>query len=542
MDRQNLKYDASHYPYASRRGLVYGRRGMVCASQPLAAQAGLAMLQAGGNAVDAALAAAITLTVVEPTSNGLGSDAFALVWTSGRLHGLNGSGYAPERLTPEALAKRGVSGKMPRRGWAPVTVPGAPSAWAELHKRFGRLPFAKLFEPAIDYAENGYPLTPVIARLWQKAEGIFAEFKGREEFAPFFEVFFNKGRAPRAGELVKLPRQGRALRELAQSCCESYYQGDIARALTAFSDRTGGFLSAADLADYRAEWVEPISINYRGYDVWEIPPNGHGITALMALNILRGFDFAPGDKDTAECWHKQIEAMKLAFADAMYYVTDPRYMRVRTEELLAPEYAAKRRALIGERALLPEHGQPFCGGTVYLNAADGEGNMVSFIQSNFMGFGSGIVEPKYGISLNNRGCGFVLDPTMDGYLAPRKKPYHTIIPGFLTKDGQAVGPFGVMGGYMQPQGHVQVIMDTVDFALNPQAALDSPRWQWLEGRKIELEPSVPQEIITGLKERGHEVEIGDSINFGRGQIIWRTPDGMLCGATEPRADGAVAAW
>lgn len=538
----DLRYDAGFYPYPSRRGLVYGRRGMVCASQPLAAQAGLAMLQAGGNAVDAALATAMALTVLEPTSNGLGSDAFALVWIKDKLYGLNGSGYAPELLTPAALAERGVTDEMPRRGWAPVTIPGAPSAWAELHRRFGRLPFAKLFEPAVYYAENGYPLTPVIARLWQKSEAIFAEFKGREEFAPFFEVFFPKGRAPRAGELVKLPYQAKALRELAASGCESYYRGAIAEATAAFSERTGGFVRFDDLADYRAEWVEPIHVNYRGYDVWELPPNGHGITALMALNILRGFDFAPADKDTAACWHKQIEAMKLAFADAMYYVTDPRYMRAKTADMLSPEYAAKRRALIGEQALLPERGQPFSGGTVYLNAADGEGNMVSFIQSNFMGFGSGIVVPGYGISLNNRGCGFVLDPAMDGYLAPRKKPYHTIIPGFLTKGGQAVGPFGVMGGYMQPQGHVQVIMDTLDFALNPQATLDSPRWQWLEGRRIELEPGVPREIVDGLRRRGHEVVIGDPINFGRGQIIWRTPEGVLCGATEPRADGAVASW
>ncbi len=538
----DLLNDPDSYPCPSRRGLVFGRHGMVCASQPLAAQAGLRMLQAGGNAVDAALAAAICLTVVEPTGNGLGSDAFALVWSKGKLYGLNGSGYAPSLLSLSALAAKGIKDKLPQRGWETVTVPGAPSAWQTLHRRFGRLPFARLFEPAVDYAEGGYPLTPVIAALYKKAWDTFAPYRGREEFAPFFATFFPQGRAPKTGEEVKLPFHGRTLRELAATYCESYYRGPLARALLDFSRKTGGYLEEKDLADYGAEWVEPISLNYRGYDVWELPPNGHGITALIALAIMAGFEFKPQEREKPLAWHRQIEAMKLAFADTMFYVTDPRYMRGRAEALLDPAYIKERRSLIGDRALSPAPGDPFGGGTVYLNAADDEGNMVSFIQSNYMGFGSGITVPGTGIALNNRALGFSLDPRRDGCLAPGKKPYHTIIPGFLSKDGAPVGPFGVMGGYMQPQGHVQIVMNMIDHGLNPQAALDALRWQWVGEKRVQAEPGTNEGLIEELRRRGHEVTIGQSIDFGRGQIILRLPNGLLCGATEPRADGAAAAW
>ena len=346
---------------------------------------------------------------------------------------------------------------------------------------------------------------------------------------------------PQTGELVTLPDHAKTLRILADSYCESYYRGELAQRLVEFSDKTGGYLSLEDLADYRAEWVEPVHINYHGYDVWEMPPNGHGITALMALNILK--DMEIGAKDTGDTFHKQIEAMKLAFADGMHYIADPRYMQTRVEELLSDAYAAQRRALIGETALEPTHGKPFCGGTVYLCTADGEGNMVSFIESNYKDFGSGIVLPGYGINLNDRGSGFSLNPELDDYLAPRKKPYHTIIPGFLTHEGEAVGPFGVMGAYMQPQGHVQVIMNTVDWLLNPQSALDAPRWQWIAGKEIWLESSVAPEIVEDLRRRGHEVRVlEDDTTFGRGEIIWRDSNGVLAGATEPRADGVVAAW
>lgn len=539
----NFNFDAQEYKYASRRRVVHAKRGMVCTSQPLASQAGLTILQQGGNAIDAAIATAICQTIVEPTNNGLGSDCFALVWTGGKLHGLNGSGYAPQRLTPEAVAASGATEKMPLRGWEAVTVPGAPSAWAELHKRFGRLPFAKLFEPAIYYAEQGYPVSPIVARFWQEGIDALTPYKNNLAIAPWFATFdvHGNGVAPKTGELVTLPDHAKTLRILADSYCESYYRGELAQRLVEFSDKTGGYLSLEDLADYRAEWVEPVHINYHGYDVWEMPPNGHGITALMALNILKGMEI--GAKDTGDTFHKQIEAMKLAFADGMHYIADPRYMQTRVEELLSDAYAAQRRALIGETALEPTHGKPFCGGTVYLCTADGEGNMVSFIQSNYKDFGSGIVLPGYGINLNDRGAGFSLNPELDDYLAPRKKPYHTIIPGFLTHEGEAVGPFGVMGAYMQPQGHVQVIMNTVDWLLNPQTALDAPRWQWIAGKEIWLESSVAPEIVEDLRRRGHEVRVlEDDTTFGRGEIIWRDSNGVLAGATEPRADGVVAAW
>ena len=539
----SFTFDAQEYKYASRRRVVHAKRGMVCTSQPLAAQAGLMILQQGGNAIDAAIATAICQTIVEPTNNGLGSDCFALVWTGGKLHGLNGSGYAPQRLTPEAVAASGATEKMPLRGWEAVTVPGAPSAWAELHKRFGRLPFAKLFEPAIYYAEQGYPVSPIVARFWQEGIDALTPYKNNPAIAPWFATFdvHGNGVAPKTGELVTLPDHAKTLRILADSYCESYYRGELAQRLVEFSDKTGGYLSLEDLADYRAEWVEPVHINYHGYDVWEMPPNGHGITALMALNILK--DMEIGAKDTGDTFHKQIEAMKLAFADGMHYIADPRYMQTRVEELLSDAYAAQRRALIGETALEPTHGKPFCGGTVYLCTADGEGNMVSFIQSNYKDFGSGIVLPGYGINLNDRGAGFSLNPELDDYLAPRKKPYHTIIPGFLTHEGEAVGPFGVMGAYMQPQGHVQVIMNTVDWLLNPQSALDAPRWQWIAGKEIWLESSVAPEIVEDLRRRGHEVRVlEDDTTFGRGEIIWRDSNGVLAGATEPRADGVVAAW
>lgn len=539
----NFTFNAQEYKYASRRRVVHAKRGMVCTSQPLASQAGLTILQQGGNAIDAAIATAICQTIVEPTNNGLGSDCFALVWTGGKLHGLNGSGYAPQRLTPEAVAASGATEKMPLRGWEAVTVPGAPSAWAELHKRFGRLPFAKLFESAIYYAEQGYPVSPIVARFWQEGIDALTPYKNNPAIAPWFATFdvHGNGVAPQTGELVTLPDHAKTLRILADSYCESYYRGELAQKLVEFSDKTGGYLSLEDLAEYRAEWVEPVHINYHGYDVWEMPPNGHGITALMALNILK--DMEIGAKDTGDTFHKQIEAMKLAFADGMHYIADPRYMRTRVEELLSDAYAAQRRALIGETALEPTHGKPFCGGTVYLCTADGEGNMVSFIQSNYKDFGSGIVLPGYGINLNDRGAGFSLNPELDDYLAPRKKPYHTIIPGFLTHEGEAVGPFGVMGAYMQPQGHVQVIMNTVDWLLNPQSALDAPRWQWIAGKEIWLESSVAPEIVEDLRRRGHEVRVlEDDTTFGRGEIIWRDSNGVLAGSTEPRADGVVAAW
>lgn len=550
-----IAFDAQAYDYPSKRKVVYGRKGMVCTSQPLAAQAGLDVLKRGGNAIDAAIATAVCMTVLEPTSNGLGSDLFAIVWDKkGGIHGLNASGPSPMLIDANKVRMLGHT-KMPKNGFVPVNVPGAPGGWAALYDKLGRLPFADLFAPAIDYASGGYPLMPTTAQLWQEdydrfhacagggapEGGVQSRGGASAEFQPWFNTFAPNGRAPRAGELVRLPDHARTLRQMADSKCEAFYRGALAEQVDAFSRQCGGFLRKEDLAAYHPEWVQPIRTDYRGYDVWEIPPNGHGIVALMALNILSGFEFHA--RDTADTFHKQIEAMKLAFVDGQRYVADPRYMKVTTGQLLSMDYAASRRALIGAQAIEPVHGDPASGGTVYLCTADGEGNMVSLIQSNYMGFGSGVVVPGTGIALNNRGNNFSLDEAMENCVAPCKKAYHTIIPGFLSKDGEAVGPFGVMGGFMQPQGHVQVVMNLVDFHMNPQQALDAPRWQWVGGRDIQVERAFPYGATEALAARGHNIRVMPSdLAFGRGQVILRDEHGVLVGATEPRADGMVAAW
>lgn len=535
-----LKFDAQKYDYPSRRSVVYGKKGMVCTSQPLAAQAGLDIIKRGGNAVDAAIATAACMTVLEPTSNGIGSDAFALVWTKGELHGLNASGRSPMAITAEEVKKQGYT-EMPKRGWIPVMVPGAPSAWAELSEKSGRLPLEEVLEPAITYAREGYPVSPVTSKIWNNAYREFSETLTEECFRPWFETFAPDGHAPQPGEIWRSEAHAKTLEMIAQTHAKAFYRGELADQIDEFSRKTGGYLRRSDLENYWCEWVKPIHINYRGYDVCEIPPNGDGIIALMALNILKGYSFA--ERDNADTVHKQLEAMKLAFADGNRYVADLDYMKAPVETLLSDEYADGRRALIGEQALTPEPGNPFRGGTIYLCTADGEGNMVSYIQSNYMGFGSGIVIPGTGIALQNRGANFTLDETMENCLGAGKKSLHTIIPGFLMKDGKAVGPFGVMGGFMQPQGHVQVIMNTVDFLMNPQDALNAPRWQWIGGKKIQVEKTFPAGIVEELKKRGHEMEVLESsLSFGRGQIIWRDENDVLCGATEPRADGTVAAW
>lgn len=533
-------FDAMEYPYASRRMATYATNGMVATSQPLAAQAGLDILKKGGNAIDAAIAAAACLTVVEPTSNGIGGDAFALVWVKDELYGLNSSGPAPQSISIEALKKKGME-TMPAYGWTPVTVPGAPAAWAALSKRFGRLPLTEVLQPAIDYAENGFPLSPTLAHYWEIA---FKKFKQKctgEEFAHWFSTFAPNGRAPKAGEIWKSPGHAQTLRLIAETNAESFYRGELAEKIDAFSRECGGYLTKEDLAAYEPQWVKPISVHYRGYDVWEIPPNGQGMVALMALNILKGFTF--GAKDTTETYHKQIEAMKLAFADGLRYITEEGKMNVTVQELLSEEYADARRRLIGDEALTPEPGEPRTSGTVYLATADGEGNMVSFIQSNYMGFGSGVVVPGTGIALQNRGHNFSLDPQHVNRLEPGKRTFHTIIPGFLTKDGKAVGPFGVMGGFMQPQGHVQVVMNTIDFHLNPQASLDAPRWQWLEGKVVEVEKHFPEHLALALERKGHQIKWAQlGSYFGRGQIIWRDEHGVLVGGTDMRTDSCIAAW
>jgi gamma-glutamyltranspeptidase/glutathione hydrolase len=534
-----MNYDSLYYPYQSRRSVVYGMRGMVATSQPLAAQAGLDMLKKGGNAIDAIIAAAACLTVVEPTSNGIGGDAFALVWKDGNLHGLNASGPAPLGISADILRKAGHK-EMPALGWPAVNVPGTPAAWAALASRFGRLPMTEVMRPAVEYAAQGFPVSPVISRLWENQYKIFKAQTGKE-FQAWFDTFTLNGRAPEAGEVWRSDGHARTLELIAATKAEAFYRGELAEKIDAFSRETGGYIRLKDLEAYRPEWVMPVSVNYRGYDVWEIPPNGHGIVALMALNILKGFEFS--DKEAIDTYHKQFEAMKLAYVDGFKYITDPRKMTVKVADMLSDAYGAERRRLIGKTALEPMPGTPQQGGTVYLAAADGEGNMVSYIQSNYKGFGSGLVVPGTGIALHNRGSNFNLDADHVNCLEPGKKPYHTIIPGFLTKDGKAVGPFGVMGGFIQPQGHVQMIMNTIDFKLNPQAALDAPRWQWNTGKIIEVEHAFPQPVAEALQRMGHDVRrtLGNT-TMGRGQIIWRNDAGVLAGGTEPRTDGTVAVW
>lgn len=537
----NFQFDPLDYSYPSKRNVVYGRKGMVATGNPLAAQAGLEILKKGGNAIDAAIATAATLTVVEPTANGIGSDAFALVWTKGKLHGLNASGPAPQKMTLEALQKRGFD-KMPVLGTLPVTVPGTPAAWAALSEKYGKLSLIETLQPAIDYAENGYILEPSVGGRW---EFNFAKFTKAIKTDPamqgWFDTFAPQGKCLGVGDELYLKDHGQTLREIAKTKAESFYRGALAEKIDAYFKKFDSFLRKEDLAAFYPEWVEPIFTDYKGYQISEIPPNGHGITVLMALNILREMEL--GDRDAFRTVHNQIEAMKLAFVDAQKYVTDPKFMKVKVEELLAESYAAERRALITDKALLPQTGNPSKGGTVYLCTADGEGNMVSYIQSNYMGFGSGIVVPGTGIAMQNRGNNFSMDPHADNCVAPGKRPYHTIIPGFLSKDGNPIGPFGIMGGFMQPQAHVQVMVNTIDYHMNPQEALDRPRWQWIGGRTIEVEQSFNNRLANQLLRAGHDIVVkADPISFGRGEIIWRNDQGVLCGATEPRTDGCVAVW
>ncbi|MBR0355311.1 MAG: gamma-glutamyltransferase family protein [Oscillospiraceae bacterium] len=538
-------FDPLAQRWPSQRFPIYARGGMVNCSSPQAAAAGLEILRRGGNAVDAAVAAAAALTVVEPTANGLGSDAFALVWSEKerRLFGLNASGPAPMLATAGRVIADGLAadGKMPQLGWAPVTVPGAVGAWTALNGRFGRFSLADDLAPAVDYAENGYPCAPNLAFVWRRAFESYRRSLTGAAFAPWFQTFAPEGRAPRAGEIVCLPDHAATLRAIGESRGESFYRGDTAKRIDAASRAGGGYLRFEDLAAYEPLWVEPLRLGYRGCEVCEIPPNGQGIVALLALNILKNFDLR--DREDPESCHRQIEAIKMAFADALRVVTDPREMRAAPEELLDPAYGAQLAAKMSGRAQVWTSTLPPKSGTVYLCCADGEGNMVSYIQSNYMGFGSGIVVPGTGVALQNRGADFSLDPAAANVLRPGKRSYHTIIPGFLMKDGAPLGPFGVMGGYMQPQGHVQVVTNLLDFAMDPQQALDAPRWQWMRDGRITVESRFSASLARALERRGHRISIDlDTTSFGRGQIILRQPNGVLVGGTESRTDSNIACF
>lgn len=540
-----LNFDPERYSYPSRRNVVYGRHGMACTSVPLGAQIGVDVMKAGGNAVDAAVAMAAAMPLLEPTSNGLGSDCFALVWIEKdkKLYGLNASGVAPMALSAQMVRELGFE-EMPKEGWIPTMVPGAPAGWAQLNGRFGTKSLEELFAPAISYAREGVPVPVNVAKQWRKdmrrIEGAMKNNPNPHRY--WWERFTKHGASYEAGDLFCWEEYAQTLEELARTNCESYYRGALMEKIVSFSQETGGYFAREDFEYYHPLWVEPITTDYKGYTVCEIPPNGHGITVLMALNILRGLEL-PKEKENAQTYHKIVEAIKLAFADTKTYVADPRYMKTKVEDMLSERYAVQRRALIGDKALEPKAGDPSCGGTIYLCTADPEGNMVSFIQSNYTTFGAGVAIPGTGISLQNRGANFSLDEGSDNCLAGGKRSYHTIIPGFLLKDGEAVGPFGVMGAFMQPQGHVLVTVNTIDYHMNPQDCLDAPRIQWIGGKKIQLEAGVPAHIAQELQAMGHEVEvISNPIDMGRGEIIWRTDNGLLMGATEPRCDGTVATW
>ena len=545
MQRKQISFNYSN-PYTSTRLPLFARN-VVSTSHPLGAQAGLRMLLRGGNAVDAAVAAAAAMTIVEPVSNGLGSDAFCMVWDGNALHGLNASGCAPRSWTPDYFKRKygGGASNPPKRGMDSVTVPGAVAGWVALNERFGKLPFADLMEPAIEMAERGYLLPTVVQQKWAAATD---ELKSQPGFA---QSFMPWGRAPNVGELFRFKAAAKALRAIAQSQGTAYYGGEIAQAIEKFSAQNGGSLTAKDFEDYRPEWVKPISKDYRGYTLHEIPPNGQGIAALIALGILDKFDLAAWPVDGVDSQHLQIEAMKLAFADVYKYVAEPSAMQISVAQMLDAGYLASRAKLIDmKKAQDFRAGTPNDphrkGGTIYLTAADEDGMMVSFIQSNYMGFGSGCVEPEFGISLQNRGHGFSLEAGAN-QVAPGKRPFHTIIPAFLTQNGQAVMSFGVMGANMQPQGHMQTLVRMLDYGQNPQAACDAPRWRYNAGLEINVEAAMSPATVQGLAARGHRMAvINDSYqDFGAGQFIWRAGDPKVEGyvaASDARRDGQAVGF
>lgn len=532
-------------PYPSQRQPTFARN-VVATSQPLAAQAGLSMLQKGGNAVDAAIATAIAMTVIEPTTNGIGSDAFALIWdpkannNHGALLGLNASGRSPRSLNASHFA--GMD-KVPTRGWLPVTVPGAVAGWIDAHQKLGKLPFAELFEPAIHYARNGFPVAPLTAGLWTRAA------RSYRDFPDWGRMFLVNGEPPAIGQVMQLPGHARTLQRIADSNGDAFYKGELAHAMTSTAKAQGGHLALEDLAAHTSEWVEPLALDALGATLHEIPPNGQGIAAQIALGIMRHFDIASLQPDCPDVLHLQIEAMKLAFADAHRHVADASAMRIAPSDLLDAGYLESRAKLIDpSRSQDFAHGEPKPGGTILLCTADASGMMVSWIQSQYTGFGSGVVIPETGIAMQNRGACFTLEKGHVNEVAGGKRPYHTIIPGFVTaSDGARSRPlmaFGVMGGFMQPQGHLQVFTRMFQYRQNPQAALDAPRWQVTTGRKVTIEPGYDAAVYEELRQRGHDLERAAerSVTFGRGQTIYNLGDNTYAAGSDLRADGHAVGW
>jgi len=531
-------------PRGSRRSLAMGRHGMVCTSQTLASVAGLECLRGGGNAVDAAVTAAAVLGVVEPFSTGIGGDCFMMIWSGGKLHGLNGSGRAPAAATMDYFDGRGLR-EIPFHGMLPVTVPGAVDAWSEALARFGRRSLAQALEPAIAYAEEGFAVTEIISTEWSMCARA-----GLLEHPDAARRFTVDGEAPKLGSVFKLPDLARSLRALAAGGRDVFYCGDIAERIVGFSRENGGLLASEDFAAHRSTWDEPISTTYRGHRLYEMPPNGQGLTALIALNVLENFDITAHELESPSAWHLRIEAVKLAFADRNRFIADPEHAHVPVGELLSKDYAQGRAAMVHpQRALSNPLPGPFRSGTdtVYLTAADGDGNVVSLINSLFQAFGSGMVAGDTGICLQNRGRGFVLDRAHPNCIAPRKRPFHTIIPAMLFRDEKPILSFGVMGGDVQAQGHVQVISNMVDYGLNIQEALDEPRFHFLQENMVAVEDAAGEELKRGLAERGHMV--GGDISalgrggFGGGQGIMIHPEsGVYWGGSDRRKDGCAVGW
>jgi gamma-glutamyltranspeptidase/glutathione hydrolase len=533
------------------RSVVMARHGMVAASQPLAAQIGLDVLKYGGNAIDAAIATNAALGLMEPTSCGPGGDLFAIVWDakSKKLYGLNASGRSPYKTSRQLFADRGLRA-IPQRGPLSWSVPGCVDGWAELNKRFGRKSLKEILEPTIRYAEEGFPVTEVIAGAWRSGARRLAEDPGSAA------IFLPGGRPPRPGQVFKNPALARTYRRIAEGGRDAYYRGPIAEELVRLSDKVGGLFSLKDFADHTSTWVEPVSSNYRGYDVWELPPNCQGIATLQMLNILEGYDLKKLGAHSTDYWHLFLEAKKIAYADRAKYYTDPDFAKVPVAELIAKPYAAERRKLIDTKSAMTkvDAGDPklATSDTIYLCAVDDERNCVSLIQSNYEGFGSGIASAELGFGIQNRGCLFALDPKHANTLEPHKRPFHTIIPAFVTKNGEPWLVFGVMGGDMQPQGHVEVLCNLIDFGMDVQAAGEAPRLEHVgsatptgkamarDGGTVKAEPEIPDSVVGELERRGHHVE-RVRVNGGGYQGI-RISGEVLLGGSEARKDGCAVGY
>jgi gamma-glutamyltranspeptidase/glutathione hydrolase len=516
-------------------------KNIVSTSQPLASQAGLQMILKGGNAVDAAIAAAITLTVVEPTMNGIGSDAFVILWDGKQILGLNASGRSPASWEPEVFSHKD---EMPLVGWGSVTIPGAVSAWIKLSERYGQLSFKELFKPAIKYAEEGFLVSPITAKLWRSKFSFYEQeiLNFRENYKEFFNTFYPNGRAPTHGEKFVLPNHAKTLKEIADTEGTSFYHGNLARKIVEHAENTGGYFTLEDFENHKVTWEKSLTTNFRDVTLHEIPPNGQGLAALIALGILNHFEANSVKQDPLELLHLQIEAMKLGFADAYCYISDQLSLEFDPEYFLKSGYLKQRKDLISlKEAKQFNEGIPTQGDTVYLTTADSEGMMVSFIQSNYKGFGSCIVVPNTGISLQNRGNGFSLIEGHPNQVGPNKRPFHTIIPAFVTKKGEPLMSFGVMGGSMQPQGHIQLMSRIFEHGQNPQTALDAPRWRVYDGLNVSLESGFKRKVITGLAQLGHQVSVMDYTNFGGGQLIYKLDDGFL-GASDWRKDGQAVGF